>query len=318
MLKLQMPMAEIGTNRKEGFVREGMLTRMNMFLCLINNYLHMFTGPKFAGCLDVLEASGEICDDTPHGCCPDGVTAASGPYMEGCDGDCSVTLYGCCPPPNEKRAAHGPENFECDTWYVYPPKRTVCGNTLFGCCPDGVRAAEDENGKGCDAIVDVDCNETPFRCCPDGVDIAFGPNFEGCSTGCEDTEFGCCPDGKNVATSEDFGGCEDEVKVIGCDETQYGCCPDTLLPAHGPNLRGCNITRFEPQCDMTTYGCCPDGQTVASGEKFEGCSEEGSYVFSCRDSPSDCCPDGETPADGPHNAGCPSLVEGGGKFVIKS
>lgn len=37
------------------------------------------------------------CNDTKHGCCPDGLTLARGPKFEGCgDPSCAASLFGCC------------------------------------------------------------------------------------------------------------------------------------------------------------------------------------------------------------------------------
>lgn len=48
------------------------------------------TGPSFQGCYDCSEGSGECdsCLETTYGCCPDNVTAASGPDFAGCQDNC--------------------------------------------------------------------------------------------------------------------------------------------------------------------------------------------------------------------------------------
>ncbi|PVD25718.1 hypothetical protein C0Q70_13378 [Pomacea canaliculata] len=61
------------------------------------------------------------CTSRVYGCCPDGVTAARGPNMEGC----------------------------VDT--VDSGTASLCQRSRFGCCPDGVTAAEGPNRKGCEA-----------------------------------------------------------------------------------------------------------------------------------------------------------------------
>lgn len=89
------------------------------------------------------------CKKTPFGCCYDGVTAAQGPFGQG------------CPTPH------------------------TCNETRYGCCPDGVSPATGPKNKGCP---DSRCNESLFGCCPDGVTAAQGNDFEGCTKPCVDTE----------------------------------------------------------------------------------------------------------------------------------
>lgn len=57
-----------------------------------------------------------------YGCCPDGMTAATGPNNEGCF-ECEGSG-------------------ECDT----------CDDTKYGCCADGIRAATGPDQMGCEEI----------------------------------------------------------------------------------------------------------------------------------------------------------------------
>jgi len=67
------------------------------------------------------EQAGPECGQAEYGCCPDGVTAASGPDYEGCMSrdrvpqgiDCALSRYGCC--PDGHTAADGPHDEGCPT-----------------------------------------------------------------------------------------------------------------------------------------------------------------------------------------------------------
>ncbi|KAF3430423.1 hypothetical protein E2986_10746, partial [Frieseomelitta varia] len=231
----------------------------------------------------------KTCKTSPFGCCYDGITAAEGPFGQGCPTiqTCNETKYGCC--SDGVSAATGPENQGCP--------ESHCEETLFGCCPDGVTAAEGNDLEGCKKP----CNETEFGCCPDNETPASGKDNMGC---CNATEFGCCPDGIKPASGPDEEGCEEETTSVmavteeyegttlreDCANTTYGCCPDGITPALGPNNDGCHMP-----CENSTYGCCDDGSTPAHGPNREGC---------CLSTPFKCCPDNILPARGPDFYGC--------------
>jgi len=73
------------------------------------------------------EHAGEECQNSEYGCCPDGVTAASGP-----------DYYGCMP--------RDPV-----------PQGIECAVSQYGCCIDGHSPAEGPNYQGCPT---VDCRVT--------------------------------------------------------------------------------------------------------------------------------------------------------------
>lgn len=65
------------------------------FFCLFRfgccpNGITSATGPSFQGCYNCVEGSGECdsCLETQYGCCTDNVTAATGPNMAGCQDNC--------------------------------------------------------------------------------------------------------------------------------------------------------------------------------------------------------------------------------------
>lgn len=50
------------------------------------------------------------CTTWEFGCCPDNVTLATGPFLQGCS-NCSLSEFGCC--PDNFTEATGPENEGC-------------------------------------------------------------------------------------------------------------------------------------------------------------------------------------------------------------
>ena len=68
---------------------------------------------------------GCLCPSHDYGCCPDGVTVAQGPKLEGCSG-CEASEHGCC--EDGFTSASGPDFQGCG-----------CAGSKFGCCPDGVK-----------------------------------------------------------------------------------------------------------------------------------------------------------------------------------
>ncbi|XP_041765619.1 papilin isoform X3 [Anopheles merus] len=268
------------------------------------------------------------CAKSTHGCCPDGKTKASGPFLEGCTlaETCKETKHGCC--PDGVSPAKGPNGKGC-------PK-AECADTLFGCCPDKVTPAEGNDAEGCPVettTMPPGCTAAKHGCCPDGTTEAKGPNAKGCPgvekeeeeapagteqptpeeppaavEGCATTPHGCCPDNATAASGPDGQGCEPcSREPFGCCpdgktpahghsgegcclQTPYGCCPDNVVAARGPNLEGCD-------CQYAPYGCCPDNRTSARGHDNEGCG--------CQYARHGCCPDKETEAMGPSFEGCP-------------
>ncbi|XP_022911513.1 papilin isoform X2 [Onthophagus taurus] len=267
------------------------------------------------------------CKETEFGCCSDKVTAAKGPFNQGCPTHetCNETKYGCCEDgvsPAEGKGFKGCPDSQCS-------------ETLFGCCPDNRTPAEGNDNEGCPPL----CASSPFGCCKDNTTQATGPNEKGCpeekedkevtdplstteslstetteeSVDCNISEFGCCPDGVKIAQGENFKGCD--IFKDDCNESLYKCCPDGVTSARGPNYKGC-----ETECSKSTFGCCQDGITPAHGYLEEGCCLSSAYGCcpdnikeaqgpnfrgcSCQNSPYGCCPDNTTSAKGPDNTGC--------------
>uniref|UniRef100_A0A672U2T2 Papilin, proteoglycan like sulfated glycoprotein n=1 Tax=Strigops habroptila TaxID=2489341 RepID=A0A672U2T2_STRHB len=107
------------------------------------------------------------CHQSPHGCCPDGRTPASGPLGRGCPfSTCHRNRYGCC--PDGVSAAQGPNNMGCPQYYrdiqvrgnqptVPTPTVTLsqqhpsgeCRSSMYGCCFDNIASASGPQGEGC-------------------------------------------------------------------------------------------------------------------------------------------------------------------------
>nr|XP_054758295.1 papilin-like [Lytechinus pictus] len=205
---------------------------------------------------DILEET-EIsvsCEDSEFRCCPDGVTAASGPFMEGC---------------------------------------RDCEQTLFKCCPDGITPAKGEDYAGCEELKElvggegesIGCDFTEFSCCPDGETAAAGPNYEGCDIDpiedrcslksdpgtCRawivkyyfDSNYGQCIQfwyggcGGNVNLFDTYEECKEE--CVGDDErlTQEDLC---ILPADPGPCKGTFSNYFyndrTGRCETFKYGGC--------------------------------------------------------------
>ncbi|XP_059705574.1 papilin isoform X2 [Haemorhous mexicanus] len=109
------------------------------------------------------------CHRSPHGCCPDGRTPASGPLGRGCPfSTCHQNRYGCC--PDGVSAAQGPNNIGCPQYYRdirtrqnHPTATTPaasqalsqqqpsgeCRGSVYGCCFDNIASAKGPRGEGC-------------------------------------------------------------------------------------------------------------------------------------------------------------------------
>ncbi|NWY95072.1 PPN protein, partial [Loxia curvirostra] len=109
------------------------------------------------------------CHQSPHGCCPDGRTPASGPLGRGCPfSTCHQNRHGCC--PDGVSAAQGPNNIGCPQYYRdirtrqnHPTTTTPaasqalsqqqpsgeCRGSVYGCCFDNIASAKGPRGEGC-------------------------------------------------------------------------------------------------------------------------------------------------------------------------
>ncbi|NWH47729.1 PPN protein, partial [Fregata magnificens] len=109
------------------------------------------------------------CHRSPHGCCPDGHTPASGPLGTGCPfSTCHRNRYGCC--PDGVSAAQGPNNMGCPQYYR---DVQVSRNQPAAAAPTASQALSQQHPSG-------ECRSSVYGCCFDNVASASGPQGEGC------------------------------------------------------------------------------------------------------------------------------------------
>ncbi|KFQ57036.1 Papilin, partial [Nestor notabilis] len=109
------------------------------------------------------------CHQSPHGCCPDGHTPASGPLGRGCPfSACHRNRYGCC--PDGVSAAQGPNNMGCPQYYRHVQVR---GNQPTVPTPTASQALSQQHPSG-------ECRSSVYGCCFDNIASASGPQGEGC------------------------------------------------------------------------------------------------------------------------------------------
>ncbi|NWX34703.1 PPN protein, partial [Notiomystis cincta] len=111
----------------------------------------------------------QVCHQSPHGCCPDGHTPASGPLGRGCPfSTCHQNRYGCC--PDGVSAAQGPNNMGCPQYYRDIQTRQ---NHPTATTPAASHALSRQRPSG-------ECRASVYGCCFDNVASASGPRGEGC------------------------------------------------------------------------------------------------------------------------------------------
>ncbi|XP_021257208.1 papilin isoform X2 [Numida meleagris] len=109
------------------------------------------------------------CYRSPHGCCPDGHTPASGPLGRGCSfNTCHQNRYGCC--PDGVSAARGPNNMGCPQ---YDSDVHMRRNQPAAAVLTASQALSQQHPSG-------ECRSSVYGCCFDNVASASGPEGEGC------------------------------------------------------------------------------------------------------------------------------------------
>ncbi|NWJ06154.1 PPN protein, partial [Crypturellus undulatus] len=109
------------------------------------------------------------CYRSPHGCCPDGHTPASGPLGRGCPfGTCQRSRYGCC--PDGISSAQGPDSMGCPQYYSNVQVNRSQPTTAT---PAEHPASSQQHPPG-------ECRASRYGCCFDNIASASGPQGEGC------------------------------------------------------------------------------------------------------------------------------------------
>uniref|UniRef100_A0A0K0FAQ1 Papilin (inferred by orthology to a D. melanogaster protein) n=1 Tax=Strongyloides venezuelensis TaxID=75913 RepID=A0A0K0FAQ1_STRVS len=244
----------------------------------------------------------KTCEDGEFGCCPDGVTEATGKFNEGCS-NCTVTEFGCC--NDNVTIATGPNGKGCPEYIEQEAsgeeiekeesKENDIGTTIS---PDDGTSEPTEEPKMC-MVKNEETGEEAEVPCASAISANEDGEFplpENKTIHCSDTEFGCCPDWYTPATGKNFEGCPQFV-LGSCADTEHGCCLDNVTLSRGPNLEGCG----DPTCAASLFGCCKDRKTIAFGTHYAGCDRSS---FPCELTEFGCCADGETAALGKNGTGC--------------
>ncbi|XP_035867701.1 papilin isoform X1 [Phyllostomus discolor] len=116
------------------------------------------------------------CRHSPHGCCPDGLTASLGPRWQGCPGAaCQQSRYGCC--PDGVSEAEGPHQAGCARSYGGDSAGSRPGSRAVASTAPRAHQAHQDQAQQSEPR---ECRGSQFGCCYDNVASAAGPFGEGC------------------------------------------------------------------------------------------------------------------------------------------
>ncbi|KAG6440444.1 hypothetical protein O3G_MSEX001274 [Manduca sexta] len=241
--------------------------------CPVGSYCHHTA--KAARCCrkdkSVMERKG--CQESWHGCCADGVSAARGPGGAGCPSQCGCHRLGAvheaCDEAGQcscRPGVGGPKCDRCEPGYWGLPR---IGNPHTGCIPCGCSAF---------GSVREDCEQMTGRCvCKPGIqgqkctvcsnhEHTLGPN------GCFDPESTQLP-----ATNCDHMTCyfgahcivRSGLATCECSTTE---CP----PNEAPSVCGSDGRTYLSACHLRTHACRTQSDVVV--QAFGPCSEEAPHV----------------------------------------
>ncbi|XP_053553760.1 LOW QUALITY PROTEIN: papilin [Bombina bombina] len=161
------------------------------------------------------------CKKSIYGCCPDGVTLASGPNGKGCP--CQQARYGCC--QDDVTVANGPDYEGCPQYYsdgnagrnqrADPGMPSdECRTSQYGCCFDNANKASGPNGEGCRS---KPSQSYPVKCM---LPSALGPCTEWTTRWYFVYDVGQC-------NRFWYGGCKGNSNNFVTEEECMSSCPQT-------------------------------------------------------------------------------------------
>ncbi|XP_063395250.1 agrin-like [Cydia fagiglandana] len=241
--------------------------------CPIGSYCHHTT--KAARCCrkDKTQPEKKTCQESWHGCCADGVTAARGPGGSGCPSQCGCHRLGSvseqCGDAGQCDCRPGVGGLKCDRCepgYWGLPR---IGTGHMGCIPCGCSAF---------GSVREDCEQMTGRCvCKPGIqgqkctvcsnhEHALGPN------GCFDPESTQLP-----ATSCEHMACYfGAYCVVRSGLAQCECGGGDCGPAGAPSVCGSDGRTYLSACHLRTHACRTQSDIVV--QAFGPCADDGPHV----------------------------------------
>lgn len=144
--------------------------------------------------------SAKPCIESYFGCCPDGISTATGPDGWGCPQVAAFTYQPTSSfstirstttsaTTTTSPSASSTSTFRAST--IKPGKAKPrhgsggdCASSVHGCCLDGKTHASGWSFEGCQDVPTYveTCQDSQFGCCPDGLSSAAGPNYAHCPT----------------------------------------------------------------------------------------------------------------------------------------